>query len=971
MEDLLNEIKAERLYKVLTPQGCDKDAGTTVPAVCEGAQGPAVPDPSLNSDSGLNSSLAQFVGTMEQLAVKSALPPLEVVKFSGDPCQYNTFTSRFNTMVHSQNISDSQKMARLLQFVDGRAKTAISGFDGVQGGLEKSLAILKRRFGQPHMITEACAEALVNGPNIASNDTEALNDFADKSRTVLETLVSIDALGEMNMANLSKMSRKLPLPLQYKWRDQAQKKRDLGGTVKLQELVKFIERSADAANDPIFGRVGETKRDKPKPTSHVASGIVKEKKRNFSTQVQAKIKNNPAPARKRECYECKSNHLLKECPDFKATDYKHRSSVARANGLCFNCLFKDNFIADCKTAPQCTECTGKHHTLLHRDTETKPKSVDNYAIGSGTTNSKIALQTVPVRIIGPDGASIKTFALLDSASEESFFDAKLAKKLKIGSDGQEQLNVCTMTGESTVKVGKSVLQLKPATGDTPGGLAINVPVKVVEDFSIDTNRPADLSKWSHLKGITIPEVDEDQVHLLIGTNVPAVQIHLESRIGEENEPFAVRTVLGWSVFGPLGGGQRQPKVKVNFLRHNATEIIESQMAQLLELDNVGVAKKKGMSIEDRRALTKLEASTKRIDGRYEVGMLWKADDPWLPNNKTMAESRLESLRRKLSEWNFHVDTEGFTVTLHWKKADHVIKESSENSPVLFANRRRSIRKRERDKRRLADYLERKRIKDSAGKRKGDIKEQSKTDIGYHSQQYGDKNTAKSSSDPRTYSTTMDTPNVLKQVIAPPCYREMVEKRPMFFHWPEGGQEPVASSRLQHLPHHAVFHPRKPDKVRVVFDAAAKYQGVCLNDQLVNGPDLTNSLLGILVRFREKPVAIVGDIEGFFLRVGVPEDDSEALRFLWWENGDLDGQVVVCKMTRHIFGAKDSPSCCYYALKRTAKDAQERFSSEIVTSVERQYYVDDHLSSLPNTAKAIDAVRDITAITATGGFRTTG
>ncbi|XP_068723574.1 uncharacterized protein [Montipora capricornis] len=54
----------------------------------------------------------------------------------------------------------------------------------------------------------------------------------------------------------------------------------------------------------------------------------------------------------------------------------------------------------------------------------------------------------------------------------------------------------------------------------------------------------------------------------------------------------------------------------------------------------------------------------------------------------------------------------------------------------------------------------------------------------------------------------------------------------------------------YLPHHPVFHPQKPDKVRVVFDCSAKYRGSSLNDQLLQGPDLTSTLVGVLKRFRQ-------------------------------------------------------------------------------------------------------------------------
>ncbi len=83
----------------------------------------------------------------------------------------------------------------------------------------------------------------------------------------------------------------------------------------------------------------------------------------------------------------------------------------------------------------------------------------------------------------------------------------------------------------------------------------------------------------------------------------------------------------------------------------------------------------------------------------------------------------------------------------------------------------------------------------------------------------------------------------------------------------------------YLPHHYVINPNKPEKVRRVCNAAAKFKGVSLNDKLLTGPDLLQNLIGIIFRFREHSVAVTADVEAMFLQVSVPSDDCKFLRFL--------------------------------------------------------------------------------------------
>ena len=92
-----------------------------------------------------------------------------------------------------------------------------------------------------------------------------------------------------------------------------------------------------------------------------------------------------------------------------------------------------------------------------------------------------------------------------------------------------------------------------------------------------------------------------------------------------------------------------------------------------------------------------------------------------------------------------------------------------------------------------------------------------------------------------------------------------------------------SCRRWILPHFPVMNPNKPGKVRVVKDAAVEFNGTGWNKNLVSGPDLLNSLTGVLIRFRRDPVAIAGDIEAMFHQVKVSEEDSDSLCFLWTDD----------------------------------------------------------------------------------------
>ena len=124
-------------------------------------------------------------------------------------------------------------------------------------------------------------------------------------------------------------------------------------------------------------------------------------------------------------------------------------------------------------------------------------------------------------------------------------------------------------------------------------------------------------------------------------------------------------------------------------------------------------------------------------------------------------------------------------------------------------------------------------------------------------------------------------------------------------------------RVWYLPHHGVYHPQKPDKIRVVFDCSSELNRRLINKELFMGPDLTNQLRGVLIRFRQEQVAVMADIEKMYFQIPVADEHRILLRFLWWKDGDMSKEIIDHEMCVHVFGGISSGACSNYPLRRAA------------------------------------------------------
>ena len=65
---------------------------------------------------------------------------------------------------------------------------------------------------------------------------------------------------------------------------------------------------------------------------------------------------------------------------------------------------------------------------------------------------------------------------------------------------------------------------------------------------------------------------------------------------------------------------------------------------------------------------------------------------------------------------------------------------------------------------------------------------------------------------------------------------------------------------------------------------------------MTGPNLTNSLIGVLMRFRTEKIAIMADVEKMFYNFYVDEQDRNYLRFLWHQDNDPNKEIIDYRMS---------------------------------------------------------------------------
>ncbi|XP_055643771.1 uncharacterized protein LOC129779977 [Toxorhynchites rutilus septentrionalis] len=811
----------------------------------------ANPASDMNGRHPFGNAQSEYVPTPSQLAARQVMPR-DLPTFSGNPVDWPIFISSFINTTQVCGYSSAENLSRIQRCLKGAAYEAVKSRLLLPETVPQVLNTLQLLYGRPELLINALLDKVRSVPAPKSDKLETLIDFGMAVQSLCDHLEAAGQRDHLsNPSLLMELVTKLPAHIKMEWASFSLRYQ----VVNLKTFGEFMT-----------GIVSSVSRVTLYSGSYGANSMVEKPRSSQRGTINAHVDEkeiNREPIKL--CCICKrGDHRVYDCGLFKSFSVDGRWKSVQRNALCRSCL-NAHGRRSCRTASRCGigGCEFRHHKLLHSDRSSHPENEPslratvsgNYSHGS--FEQSLLFRIVPVKLYG-SRSSITTFAFLDEGSSITLIEEKLVNEL--GVKGRRAPLCLSWTGDVTRMESESKkvelkisglnnerkLQLEDAR--TVKKLALHGQSLCFDDLA---------ARYGYLRGLPVASYENASPRLLIGIDNLSLTVPLKMREGKIHEPVAVKTRLGWCVYG--GKGSKHTRCSLNYHACDCAcdRQLHDEVKEYFALEDVGTKVIGDLeSAEDRRARNLMEQTTRRVNGRFQTGLLWRYDVIEFPDSFNMALRRLECLERRMAR-------------------DPLLKENLQKQ--------------------LVEYQE-----------KGYAHRACRADL-----------------------ARSDT------------------------------------KRVWYLPLGAVRNPKKPEKIRLIWDAAATVNGVSLNSMLLKGPDQLTSLPAVLSRFRQFSVGVSADIKEMFHQIIICEADRHSQRFLWRTDPTCAPEIYLMNVA--TFGATCSPASAQYIKNTNAKEFVDRFP-RAVQGILHNHYVDDFLDSFENEETAAQVSAEVRMIHSQAGFQ---
>ncbi len=616
-----------------------------------------------------------------QQNLASALPMRNIPLFDDDPLKFQSFMRSFENCVEEKTNNFNDCLSFLEQYTREQPRNLVKSCQHLPPsmGYQRAKSLLVEHFGNEHKIASAYMEKILNWPPIKAEDVQALQSFSLFVRGCSNVTQQIMYMKELDMpSNLKNIVMKPTYKLRQKWRSfDLQEK--TGCRAMFTDLVTFVEKQVKIVSDPLFGNIQDLPPVSRSKTSNASHTKQRRNGSTFATSVTAvkerdkiytdsNIKSSSAQSDLKCCLFCKqTSHTLDKCSQLKM--HRDKINFIKENGICFGCLKVGHTSKDCRSRLVCIVCNRKHPSVLHIQEKDKGTSLKDAQV---SVSPPLSVSPGPSQTCGAKGAGdeddavfsivavqvkcqmsnevVQTYAFLDPGSSGTFCNVSLARRL--GLRGKPANILLRTMGQ------RKIVSITVLSGVEVSGMDMNDFIELPNVLTQETmpvsrlNIPQqeDIAKWPYLRNIKLHNLDAE-VDLLIGTDAPKVMEPWELINSQGEGPYAVRTRVDWVINGPLrGGNSRGVEMGCSVVTTNPISV-EHLEEMLISQYNHDFNEKTSveqleMSREDIKFMKTVQTTAELKGGHYCIDLPFREEDPALPNNRCVAEQRLQGLKRK-------------------------------------------------------------------------------------------------------------------------------------------------------------------------------------------------------------------------------------------------------------------------------------------------------------------------------------
>ncbi|XP_061128960.1 uncharacterized protein LOC133150443 isoform X1 [Syngnathus typhle] len=763
--------------------------------------------------------------------------------FDDRPESYRAWKSSFFNTIKDLDLTASEQLDLLSKWLGKESSEHVRRLRAVNIGnpnaaLRTAWERLDECFGAPEVIENALFAKLDNFPRISNKDSQKLRELGDLLKELLSAKEDgyLSGLAFLDTARgIKPIVEKLPFSLQERWLSQGSmyKQDHKVSYPPFSYFTSFICYQAKTRNDPSFTLSGNNLTfERAMPKHKAPRTVVSVHKTKVSTDVKQDETASEEDVSK-QCPIHKRPHPLKKCRGFRLKTLADRKAYLKEQGICFKCCSSSSHPArDCKAHLKCDECDSENHiTALHPGPPPWAARVSNSPKNDGGESELEETTRTPVvsslctKVCG-DHLKAKSCSKICLVKVYPDNQPEKAEKMYAMLDDQSNRSLARSQFFDIFKIETDAY---PYTLKTCAGLA-TVSGRKATGYHIEAVNGG--------VNLTLPELTEcdDLPDNRDEIPTPEAALHhphlksIANEIPALDDNAQILLLLGRDI------------LRIHKVRQQINGPGDTPFAQRLDLGWVLVGdvclgkvhkpiihSYKTNVLEDGRP-SLFRPCTSHIN-------LKQATSPSFVNGLSHS-SPDDSLGLTVfartdndDKRAFSIEDEQFIKIMN----DQVFQDECNSwvAPLPFKTPRPPLsNNREQAMTRLSSLKR-------TLERKPKMKEQFVTFM----QKIFDNNHAEP---------------------APPLQK---------------GRE------CWYLPMFGVYHPRKPGQIRVVFDSSAQSNGLPLNNVLLTGPDLNNSLIGVLIRFRREKIAVMADIEQMFHCFVVREDHRDYLRFLWFREND--------------------------------------------------------------------------------------